>query len=53
MKLFTLALAALTSFTAAQDYDVTSSGFRLFLKSDNATLDGCVFFSTFPSRNLY
>jgi hypothetical protein len=42
MKFFTLALAALTSFAAAKDYNTTSSGFRLFLKSDNATLDGSV-----------
>jgi hypothetical protein len=42
MKLFALALGALTSFAAAQDYNITSSGFRLFLKSDNATLDGYV-----------
>ena len=40
MKLFALVLATLAATAVAQDYNITSLPFRLFIKSNNATLNG-------------
>jgi hypothetical protein len=40
MQLITLAVAALASTAAAQYYNVTSKAFALYLKSNNATING-------------
>ena len=48
MKLFNaLVLVALSTVTTAQYYDIPSPPFRLFVKSTNSSINGCVMRPTY------